>query len=189
MPVLLMALVSGCETWTGGSFAQAQLENLNDSRVWGRVMFHQTDGKTLVGSVFDRSAPVAQSLAAEAGTVFIRADINSLTPNRQFAFAVYEHGDCSGNGAAAGGHFNPDGKPHGRYGRPESHAGDLPNLSSDGEGTAVFSYETRLLTVAPGPRSIVGRSIVVRETADDYKTQPDGKAGLAIACGVIKARD
>lgn len=185
----LVAALAGCEALTGGVVAQTQLVNLNGSRVYGRVLFHETDGKTLIGSTLDRPAPLAQSLAAEAGTVFIRADIYGLTPNRLYGIAIHENGNCSGNGAAAGGHFSPESKPHGRYDRPDSHAGDLPNLSADGEGTAAFSHMTRLLSVSPGPRSVVGRSIVVHENADDYKTQPDGNAGVAIACGVIKARD
>ena len=97
-PVLLVVMVAGCDTLTGGSFAQAQFVNLNESRVWGRVMLHQTDGRTQVGSFLDRSAPVAQSLAAEAGTVFVRFDVKNLPSNRQFAFAVHERGDCSANG-------------------------------------------------------------------------------------------
>ena len=43
------------------------------------------------------------------------------------------------------------------------------------------------VTVAPGPTSIVGRSLVVHKDADDYKTQPTGNSGARIACGVIAA--
>jgi Cu-Zn family superoxide dismutase len=31
-----------------------------------------------------------------------------------------------------------------------------------------------------------GSALVVRERADDYRSQPDGNAGARIACGVIK---
>ena len=55
------------------------------------------------------------------------------------------------NGMGAGGHFNPKGRAHGRHDAPEHHAGDLPNLSSDGEGVAMLAFTTEELTVSPGP--------------------------------------
>ncbi len=73
--------------------------------------------------------------------------------------------------------------------RPTDHAGDLPNLSSDGEGVAVFSFTTDQLTVAPGPHSVVNRAIVIHESADDYKSQPAGNSGKRIACGIIRSAD
>jgi len=44
-----------------------------------------------------------------------------------------------------------------------------------------------LVTVTPGPQSIVGRGLIVHADPDDYKTQPTGNAGARIACGVIQA--
>ncbi len=76
---------------------------------------------------------------SSVGKIYIRGDINGLPPGRQFAIHIHEKGDCTGNFAGAGGHFNPGSKPHGRHDTPEHHAGDLPNLSSDGEGVAVYS--------------------------------------------------
>ncbi len=68
-----------------------------------------------------------------------------------------------------------------------AHAGDLPNLSSDSQGVAVLSYTTPLLTVAPGPNSVVGRAVVIYANPDDYRSQPAGNSGPRIACGVIKS--
>ena len=89
----------------------------------------------------------------------------------------------------AGGHFNPQTKPHGRYDSTDHHAGDLPNLSSNGEGIAMFAFTTDQLVVAPGPRSVVNRAIVIHESADDFKSQPAGNSGKRIACGVIRSMD
>jgi superoxide dismutase, Cu-Zn family len=36
------------------------------------------------------------------------------------------------------------------------------------------------------PDDILGKSIVVHEKADDYKTQPAGDSGKRIACSIIK---
>jgi Cu-Zn family superoxide dismutase len=45
-----------------------------------------------------------------------------------------------------------------------------------------------VITVAPGPTSVVGRGMIVHRDPDDYKTQPTGNAGPRIACAVIQAQ-
>lgn len=163
-------LFAGCDSLQSGPFAEAQVKGPDGSRVWGRVTFHQPEGSDA------------------GGRVFIRADVNGLPSGRQFGFHVHEKGDCSGaDFMAAGGHFNPDGKPHGGGNSPERHAGDLPNLVSNGEGVAVYAATTDLITVAPGPRSVVGRSVIIHASPDDFRTQPTGNSGARIACGVITA--
>ena len=67
-----------------------------------------------------------------------------------------------------------------------NHGGDLPALKADASGKARAEFSVTGVTVAPGPTSIVGRSLVVHKDADDYKTQPTGNSGARIACGVIK---
>ena len=37
------------------------------------------------------------------------------------------------------------------------------------------------------PMDVVGRTIVLHEMPDDFKTQPSGDSGMKIACGEIKA--
>jgi Cu-Zn family superoxide dismutase len=36
-----------------------------------------------------------------------------------------------------------------------------------------------------GDHSIIGRSVIVHEQADDLKSQPTGNAGARLACGAI----
>lgn len=69
---------------------------------------------------------------------------------------------------SAGAQFNPTGKRHGRVNPGGPHAGDLPNVVVPG---LLF-----------GER---GTSLVVHAQADDEKTDPTGKNGGWIACGVI----
>lgn len=166
-------LIGGCDTFSKGPLAQANVQGAEGSRVWGRVTFHQPEGSTRIGD-------------AATGKTVIRADINGLPSNRKFGFHVHEKGDCTGDFTSAGGHFNPGGKPHGAQDSAERHAGDLPNLESNGEGVAVWIFTTDLLTVAPGPNSVVNRAVVIHQNPDDYKTQPAGNSGPRIACGVIR---
>lgn len=187
IPLMAIALLaSGCDTLSKGPYAEAQVKGGEGSRIWGRVSFHQPEG----GSFLETSrwsAPIASAAGdASVGKIYIRADINGLPSGRQFAIHIHEKADCTGNFTGAGGHFNPAGKPHGRHDAPERHAGDLPNLSSDGEGVAVYSATSELLTVAPGPYSVVNRAIVIHENPDDYRSQPAGNSGARIACGVIR---
>jgi Cu-Zn family superoxide dismutase len=69
------------------------------------------------------------------------------------------------------------------------HNGDLPkNISIGEDHTGEITYTVDYLTLEPGaPTSVLGRSIMVHEKADDMKTDPTGNAGNRIACGVIPA--
>jgi Cu-Zn family superoxide dismutase len=89
----------------------------------------------------------------------------------------------------AGGHFNPGQKQHGMDNPMGHHAGDMPqNISIGEKHTGEITYKVDYLTLEPGaPTSVLGRSIMVHEKADDMKTDPTGNAGNRIACGVIPA--
>lgn len=103
-------------------------------------------------------------------------------PIGPFGFHIHEHGDCepmAGNSpfGQAGGHFNPGGQPHG------NHAGDLPVLMTSESGKAQMAVFTDKFT----PGQVVGRTIMIHENPDDYRTSPAGNSGRRIACGVIEA--
>jgi Cu-Zn family superoxide dismutase len=122
------------------------------------------------------------------GGVFIEAEFTGLAPGTH-GFHIHEAGVCDPPFTSAGGHFNPDGRSHGRDNPAGSHIGDLPNI---------FVPDSRILTVsiiAEGatlergvPESLAGNNgtaLVVHQDADDYVTDPAGAAGPRIACGVI----
>lgn len=101
-------------------------------------------------------------------------------------FHLHETGDCGdAEFQNAGGHFNPTGAPHGAPTDAARHAGDLGNIEIVADGTGSLQVSTALLTVGPGPNSVVGRAVILHEKADDLKTQPTGDAGGRIACGVV----
>src|SRR5262252_6096444 len=82
--------------------------------------------------------------------VLVRGRVTGLKPNQEHGFHVHEKGDCSsGDGMSAGGHLNPDAKPHGPPTGPH-HAGDLPALKADASGVAVVSFTTTGTIVGGG---------------------------------------
>ena len=117
--------------------------------------------------------------------VMVKVEVSGLAPGREHGFHIHDKGDCSGaDGMSAAGHFNPGGKPHGPQ-DADHHGGDMPALKADASGKASVSFHLTGITVADGPASIAGRSVIVHKDPDDYKTQPTGNSGARIACGLI----
>ncbi len=118
------------------------------------------------------------------GGIKIVADVRGLKPGRH-GFHIHEYGDCSAaDAASAGGHFNPENMPHGSPTATERHAGDLGNIEADISGKAHLERIDTRISFA-GERSIIGRAVVVHAGEDDLTSQPTGKAGPRVACGVI----
>jgi superoxide dismutase, Cu-Zn family len=175
IPFLLAAAVvlAGCDTmkgmWSGmtgpdGPKATAKLAPTKGNNVGGTVDFVEGGGR-----------------------VRVSAKISGLKPGSEVGFHIHEAGDCSsGDGMSAKGHFNPQGKPHGNPNSADRHAGDMPMLKADGSGNASLSADLDIITVAPGPNSIVGRGLIVHVAPDDFRTQPTGNAGARSACAVIQ---
>jgi superoxide dismutase, Cu-Zn family len=160
-------LLAGCRSTPQEPLrATAALQPTKGTKAFGEATFEETgDGKVRV-------------------TVFAQG----LKPDQEHGFHIHEAGDCSsGDGMSTKGHFNPLGKPHGDPKSPERHAGDLPSLKAGKDGRARIDVTADIITVRPGPASIVGRGLIIHADPDDYKTQPTGNAGARIACGVIKA--
>ena len=145
--------------------ANAQLTPTKGNKTFGEATFEQVGSKVRV-------------------VVYVQG----LKPGQEHGLHIHEAGDCSsGDGMSAKGHFNPQAKPHGHHASTERHAGDLPALVAGKDGRAKVDVEIDIITVTPGPTSVIGRGLIVHADPDDYKTQPTGNAGARIACGVIQA--
>ena len=96
-----------------------------------------------------------------------------------FGFHIHEFGDCCTGGDipfyCAGAHYNPAGLSH------PDHAGDLPVLLSSGGRAFTIFYTGRFR-----PYQVLGRSVVIHDAPDDYRSQPAGQSGNRIACGVVE---
>lgn len=91
-----------------------------------------------------------------------------------FGFHIHERGCCEKDFSCAGGHFNPTGQQH------PFHAGDLPVLLSNHGYAYMTVYTDRFR-----PCDVIGRSVIIHQMPDDYRSQPAGDSGNRIGCGVI----
>jgi Cu-Zn family superoxide dismutase len=127
---------------------------------------------------------VVRFQATEDGQVKIGAALGGLKPNQKHAIHIHQFGDITDlSGASAGGHYNPEGKPHGLPPSKERHAGDLGNLQADGSGNAKYELVVDNISIG-ADHSILGRAIVIHALPDDGG-QPTGNAGARIGFGVI----
>ncbi|MBI3318698.1 MAG: superoxide dismutase family protein, partial [Candidatus Omnitrophica bacterium] len=89
---------------------------------------------------------------------------------------------------SAGGHFNPEGREHGKKNPKGAHAGDLPNLVVGPEGELETEVLATGVNLGNGPRGLLkpqGTSLVIHANPDDETTDPAGSAGARVACGAV----
>ena len=167
LSIAAAALLAACAAMPPPALkATAVLESRSGSSVAGRVEFTESGGQLRA-----------------------HVELAGLAPSSEHGLHVHDKGDCSAaDAASAGGHYNPGGTAHGRAGTAPHHAGDLPSLTADARGTVRADLTLAGVTLAAGPASIVGRSLIVHRDRDDYATQPSGNAGPRLACGVIALR-
>ena len=149
-----------------GMEATAKLESRSGSKVTGKAEFRELS----------------------TGGTRVEIWIENATPGTH-GLHLHEKGDCSApDAASAGPHFNPAGNPHAGPADSKHHNGDWGNIEIKADGKGKLEITSDMLTVAPGPNSVVGKAVVFHEKADDLKTQPSGDAGGRFACGVVEAK-
>ena len=119
------------------------------------------------------------------GGVIVKTELFGLPKSEDicttefFGFHIHSGTECSGNSedlfANAKQHYNPNNCTH------PNHSGDMPPLL--GAGGKVYSvFLTNNFTID----EIIGKTIIVHHSGDDFTSQPSGNAGEKIACGIIK---
>ena len=163
--LILPGLIAGCGQ---GAFEPTP-------RADAVAMLSPTAGHSTTGTViFIRTGQGVRVIAELAG----------LSPGPH-GFHVHTFGDCRApDASSAGGHFNPGKTVHGAPDGETRHAGDLGNIVADESGAAKMDLVIRGLDL-DGENTVIGRSVVVHAGADDLKTQPAGRSGARLACGVI----
>jgi superoxide dismutase, Cu-Zn family len=153
----------------------------------GNALEAPTAAASLVDSTGARVG--VATFSDSAGSGWLAVSVTGLTPGPH-GMHIHESGSCTTpDFQSAGGHFNPDAKKHGSLSPEGPHAGDLPNLlvEEDGSADTVLAVSRGLL--AEGPSSMLGtqqRSLVIHADPDDQKTDPSGNSGARVVCGVIE---
>lgn len=144
---------------------KVKLESKSGSNVTGNAVFTEEDGKIKMTAMLS---------GLEDGT---------------HAIHIHEKADCSAeDGTSTGGHWNPTGAPHGKWGSAAGfHKGDIGNLVADKKGHAMIMVKTDEWCIGCGDKNkdILGKAIIVHAGEDDFTTQPTGAAGGRVSCGGI----
>jgi superoxide dismutase, Cu-Zn family len=133
------------------------------------------------------------------GRVDVKATVWRGAPGFH-GFHVHAVGECVPPFTSAGGHFNPAGVPHG------DHAGDMPSLLVNEDGTGELQFETDRFSISDLFDSD-GSAVIVHAGRDNFANIPTryhshatdtfgpdtetlatGDAGARAACGVIERR-
>jgi len=173
--VALTALSWACAPGVSTSKTVAAAEMASAKVDAATAVLHPTAGHAVKGTV---------RLTRQGAGIHVVAHVEGLAPGRH-GFHVHELGDCStADGTSAGGHFDPDGRPHAAREAALRHVGDLGNVVANDKGIADAEFVDSVLAFE-GKYSILGRAIIVHAGEDDLKSQPSGAAGARVACGVI----
>lgn len=131
------------------------------------------------------------------GKTDVDAEVWGVAPGFH-GFHVHAVGECVPPFTSAGGHYNPTGSEHG------DHAGDLPSLLVNGDGTGELTFETDRFSVEELFDSD-GSALIVHAGRDNYAniptryrsetegtfgpdsaTRATGDAGARAACGEVQ---
>ena len=135
----------------------------------------------IAGSVYFADVPGGTEVYVNVrGLPPYQPALDGKPPIGPHGFHIHEFGNCTVGDpekpfSAAGGHWNPTHQPHG------NHPGDFPVLFSN-HSVAKMSFFTDRFKVA----DVLGKSVIIHENPDDYRTQPSGASGKELACGVIE---
>ncbi|XP_050359933.1 uncharacterized protein LOC126779858 [Nymphalis io] len=151
---------------TQSAVAMISSQRCCKQQVLGVIRFQQNDGGPLVGD----------------------GSVDGLAPGPH-GLHVHDAGDLSLGCNSIGDHYNPHRSPHGAPSDPpdKRHAGDLGNIVADDKGRATFRILDSVLNIY----DIVGRSVAIKENADDFgrgsspASKTDGDSGASVACGII----
>jgi len=136
---------------------------------------------SIYGNIFFDDVPGGTEVYVEVwGLPEYKPASNGKDPVGPFGFHIHELGKCeirdpNNPFASAGEHYNPTNQPHG------NHAGDFPVIFSN-NGYARMCFFTDKFK----PKDIIGKSVIIHQNPDDYRSQPSGNAGKRLACGIIK---
>lgn len=114
-------------------------------------------------------------------------ELKGLPPSQVFGLHIHDGTVCAPIDAPDAQAFSQAGKHLNNCGeglwcsRHPYHAGDLPPVFSDAEGSAVMQVFIDRAVVDEA----AGKPLVLHRMPDDFTSQPAGASGVRIACGVL----
>jgi Cu-Zn family superoxide dismutase len=154
----------------------------------------QTASEARTGSLKGANGQVIGEVTVTAapGGVILRVQAKGLAPGWH-GMHFHEKADCSDPAfQGSGGHIHSKTPAvHGMLSAGFNHAGDLPNLYVNADGSATVELYSTLVTMngndaRPALLDADGSALVVHAKPDDYKSQPTGGSGDRIACAPIQ---
>ncbi|MEK3883388.1 superoxide dismutase family protein [Paenibacillus sp. PL2-23] len=148
-------------------------------------------GQLNVPLINSKGEPIGNAtLLQRNDKVILHVEAKGLKPGAH-GIHIHTEGKCEApDFNSAGGHFNPHNKQHGFKNPQGFHSGDLPNIQVKQDGTVNAKLASEAVSLQPGKPNYLlkegGTSLIIHEKPDDYATDPSGKSGARIACGVIK---
>ena len=140
------------------------------------------------------SVGTAELTEDSQGVVTIQVKVSNM-PAGAHGIHFHEVGVAQPNAspafATSGEHYNPASKKHGLANAQGRHAGDLPNLEVNAQGTGSLTTTTNFITLTDGPTTLFdgnGSSLIIHANIDDQTTDPSGNSGGRIAGGVVVRR-
>ncbi|HXH86347.1 MAG TPA: superoxide dismutase family protein, partial [Nitrospira sp.] len=143
----LAALTFGCQG-SGGDVANG-VSTSEEHRATASI--DPKSGSQLTGSA---------TFTNENGQVSLEIDLKNAPPG-EHGVHIHEIGDCSAeDGTSAGGHWNPAGHDHGKWGEEPFHLGDIGNIMVGEDGTGSLKMSTDLWSIGTGQdNDVVGKAV------------------------------
>lgn len=174
--------IAGCEqpgtngdTENGINGQSAQMQDTTENVSKAIAVISPTEGNDARGTVtFTKGAEGVQ----------VQAEFSGL-PEGPHGYHVHLYGDCSANdGTSAGTHFNFIGSSTNPPADIDRITGNLGNAVAGADGNATADTTISNIEMS-GPKSIIGRAIIIHANANDPSQPPIGAAGSRLGCGVI----
>ncbi len=150
-------------------------------------------GRTAVADLFDASGKASGSatLRDSADGLWLDVSVKGVTPGAH-GLHVHAVGTCTApDFASAGGHWNPTAHQHGKKNPQGPHAGDAPNLIANAKGSGRLKTWLGAGMISGGATPLLdadGAAVVLHADPDDEMTDPSGKSGKRVLCGVLRLR-